>query len=200
MKWTQLTCLVSLAAASPFVARNANPSYDGFQVYSITPESAQEAHALQRRFSRYHTHPIRDSLSVAIPPDEIGSFSDAFGLKARLVNGDLGAYIRSIDAKPSTYQRGLHKRGALPDLSWFDTYHNYTDHLTYWDDLVHAFKKNAKKFEIGKSYENRSIYAYHLFGDKPKGHNNTEKPVVLWHATVHAREVRYQTRAWKRVG
>ncbi|KAL1595435.1 hypothetical protein SLS59_008368 [Nothophoma quercina] len=88
----------------------------------------------------------------------------------------------------------MQKRGELPGLSWYDSYHPYTDHLEYWDDLVHAFPKNSKKFPLGKSYENRTIHAFHLFGDKnkggygPKTNDKRQKPVVLWHATVHARE------------
>ncbi|KAH7402328.1 carboxypeptidase-like protein A4 precursor [Phaeosphaeria sp. MPI-PUGE-AT-0046c] len=186
MKLTSLACLVSVVVASPFHSRSAeaNP-YDGYQIWSVTPGSAQEAHLLEKRFSTYHTHPIRDSLSIAIPPDELASF-DALGLKARLVNRNLGEYIRSTDKKAS-YSR-LHKRGDLPDLSWFDTYHDYADHLTYWDDLVQAFSENSEKFEIGKSYENRSIYAYRLFGDAKEGYGQVDKPAILWHATVHARE------------
>jgi len=188
MKWAHFACLTSLAAASPFLVRDAKPTYDGYQIYSITPDSAREARDLERRFARYHTHPIRDSLSIAIPPEEVASFKDAFGPRARLVNEDLGKYISSIDAtESSTYSRALHKRGELPDLSWFDTYHAYADHLTYWDDLVQAFPKNSKKFSIGKSYENRTMYAFHLFGDDQGGYK-MQKPVILWHATVHARE------------
>jgi hypothetical protein len=186
MQWQILACLVVSVAASPLASRNANPSYDGYQVYSVTPTSAQEARQLERRFSTYHTHPIRDSLSIAVPPEEIASFN-ALGLRARLINKDLGSYIRSTD-QPSKFDRTLHKRGDLPDPSWFDTYHDYADHLTYWDDLVQAFPTNSEKFGIGKSYENRSIYAFHLFGDK-EGSKDAEKPVILWHATVHAREV-----------
>jgi hypothetical protein len=61
--------------------------------------------------------------------------------------------------------------------------------LSYWDDLVQAFPDNSEKFEIGQSYENRSIYAFHLYGDEKEGSEKTGKPVILWHATVHAREV-----------
>ncbi|KAH3968908.1 hypothetical protein HBI70_231290 [Parastagonospora nodorum] len=185
MKWTSILCLAPLVAASPLAARDANPSYDGYHVYSVTPASAQEAHDLERRFSRYHTHPIRDSLSIAIPPEDVAHFN-TLGLNARLLNTDLGSSIRSAD-KPSTFNRALHKRGELPDLSWFDTYHDYADHLTWWDDLAQAFPKNSEKFEIGKSYENRSIHAFHLFGDE-KESERKDKPVILWHATVHARE------------
>lgn len=201
MKLTNLLLLAPLATASPFqpgstlAYRDAKVNYDGYHVYSITPSSAQEARDIEKRFEQYHTHPIRNTLSVAIPPQEVEAFN-ALRLKARLVNSDLGLYIRSTEKAP-TYNNALHKRGELPDLSWFDTYHNYTDHLKYWDRLVHAFPKNSKKFEIGKSYEGRPIHAFHFYGDQKKGpktagneEGKVEKPIILWHATVHAREVR----------
>ncbi|KAF1360884.1 carboxypeptidase-like protein A4 precursor [Lizonia empirigonia] len=134
----------------------------------ITPSSAIEAHNLANRFSRYHTHHFRDTLSVVIPPDEVLSF-ESLGLNARLVNSNMGAHIRNIDSKATSYNRALNKRGELPDLSWFDGYHPYADHLDYWDNLMHAFPENSKKIAIGKSYENRTMHA------------------ILWHATVHSR-------------
>ncbi|KAF2029277.1 carboxypeptidase-like protein A4 precursor [Setomelanomma holmii] len=164
----------------------SRPTYDGYHVYSVTPREVQEARDLQRRFSTYHTHTVRDTLSIVVPPKELAVF-ESLGLKSRLVNKDLGGYICSTD-KPALYNH-LHKRGDLPDLSCFDTYHDYIDHLTYWDDLVHAFSKSSEKFEIGKSYENRSIHAFHLYGDQKEGFGESTKPVILWHATVHAREI-----------
>jgi hypothetical protein len=209
MKLKLLLCLAPFAAASPFLpysslaSRDAKANYDGYHVYSVTPSSALEARKITKRFERYHTQHIRDTLSVVIPPEEVDSFKSP-GLEARLLNSDLGSFIRSTEAKAPTYNNALHKRGELPDLSWYDSYHDYADHLTYWDDLVGAFPDNSEKFEIGKSYENRSMYAFHLFGDdkkgpkgRGKGHDRpgkhgkkeVEKPIVLWHATVHAREV-----------
>jgi hypothetical protein len=188
MKWTALLLAAQLAAASSFQSRSAEASYDGYHIYSITPSSAEQARDIEKRFSKYHTHPIRDTLSIAVPPEDVDSFN-ALGLKARLVNSDLGNYIRSTDKKP-LYRRGLHRRGELPDLSWFDTYHPYADHLQYWDDLVKAFPGNAKKFPIGQSYENRTIWAFKLHGDQKEeyGKHEAKKPAILWHATVHARE------------
>lgn len=215
MRLSSLLCFASLALASPLqpannpAPREAKANYDGYHVYSITPSSASEAHELSKRFERHHTQPIRDTLSVAIPPSELETFH-SLKLKARLVNSDLGAYIRSTEAKqrPSYAKNSpLRKRGELPDLSWFDSYHDYEDHLTFWDDLVEAFPRNSEKLEIGRSWENRSIHAFHLFGDEEgkgtKGYgkggrkgegedeneDEDEKPVILWHATVHAREV-----------
>jgi hypothetical protein len=209
MKLTPLLCLAPFAAASPFLpydtlaSRDAKANYDGYHVYSVNPSSALEARELTKRFERYHTQHIRDTLSVVIPPEEVDSFN-SLGLEARLLNSDLGSFIRSTEAKAPTYNNALHKRSELPDLSWYDSYHDYADHLTYWDDLVSAFPDNSEKFEIGKSYENRSMYAFHLFGDdktgskgqegghgRPGKHGKkeVEKPIILWHATVHAREV-----------
>lgn len=179
----------SLEANPASTSQDAVVSYDGYKVYSIPFSSAHEFRGLESRLSRYHVQPIRNALSVAIPPSEVADF-ESLGLNTRLVNPDLGAYIRSTENKPALYNRGLHKRGALPDLSWFDAYHPYADHLAYWDDLVAAFPNNSKKFELGTSYENRTIFAYHLFGNENSGNENqSEKPVILWHATVHAREV-----------
>jgi hypothetical protein len=212
MRITPFLYIAPLVAATPFQpsssfgTRDAKVNYDGYHVYSVTPSSPQEAQALEKHFERYNTHPVRDTLSIAIPPNEVDSFN-SLGLKARLLNSDLGSYIRSTEGKAHTYNSALRKRGELPDLSWFDSYHDYADHLDYWDDLVSVFPDNSDKFEIGKSYENRSIHAFHLFGDEkkkgpkgPKGpgkghgrpgkHGKKEgKPVILWHATVHAREV-----------
>jgi hypothetical protein len=197
MRLTPLVYLALSAAATPLqpdralTSRISKVNYDGYHVYSLTPSSALEARQLERRFERYHTHPVRDTLEVAVPPEDLEDFH-ALKLEARLVNSDLGSYIRSTEGKAPSYGSALHKRGELPDLSWYDSYHDYADHLTYWDDLVAAFPDNSEKFEIGKSYENRSIYAFHLFGDEEKkgyGKSKVEKPIILWHATVHAREV-----------
>jgi hypothetical protein len=194
MRLSAFVLVAQLAVAASFqpgvntVTRSVEVSYVGYRIYSITPSSAQEARDIGKHFSNHHTHPIRNTLSVVIPPEEVESFEE-LGLKARLVNVDLGNYIRSTD-KNAVYKRGLHRPGNLPDLSWFDTYHPYVDHLQYWDDLVKAFPKNSKKFPIGESYENRTIWAFSLHGNKKKGHgkHEKEKPVILWHATVHARE------------
>lgn len=189
MRFAKVILLAPLAAGSPFgashapVPRNEEVSYDGHRIYSITSSSAIEAHNLASRFSRYHTHHVRDTFSVVIPPDEVLSF-ESLGLNARLVNSNLGAHIRNIDSKATSYNRALNKRGGLPDLSWFNDYHPYADHLDYWDSLMHAFPENSKKIAIGKSYENRTMHAFHLFGDK-----GSDKPIILWHATVHSREV-----------
>lgn len=71
----------------------------------------------------------------------------------------------------------------MPDLSWFDGYHAFADHLDYLDDLVDAFP-NSETFVSGKSLEGRPQKGIHFWGKNGKGKNQA----ILWHGTTHARE------------
>lgn len=176
-----LNTLVTAAA----VALEPRVNYDGYHVFSVRAADHKELHAIEEQFARYHLiHDHRyNAIEIAIPPNEIRSFK-ALRPDARLLNSDLGKQIRE-EAKPATYKRSLRKRGDLPGLNWFDTYHTYKDHLEYWDDLVEAFPNNTAKLNIGLSFEGRDIYAFNIWGDKGK---KGKKPAIIWHATVHARE------------
>lgn len=72
----------------------------------------------------------------------------------------------------------------MPNLSWYDGYHDYEDHLDYLEDLSSAFPKNSEVFTAGHSYEGREQKGIHLWGKAGKG----KKPAIIWHGTVHARE------------
>ncbi|KAI9687647.1 MAG: hypothetical protein M1820_010426 [Bogoriella megaspora] len=155
-------------------------TYDGYHVYAVRFADDHEADKLEKRFEKYHTIRRRDTVNVAVPPLEVRNFN-SLRLDARLLSTDLGQQIRD-ESKSPVYKR---QAGQLPDLSWFDTYHDYADHLQYWDDLAAAFPDNSERFELGLSHENRTIYAYHYFGGEGVAE---DKPVVLYHSTVHARE------------
>ena len=179
--FASLSLLLTPSQASPY--SSPSTKYDGYHVYGIPVADHLEARNVERRLSAYQTMQSRDSIKVAVPSHQIRSFN-AIGLNARLLSTDLGKQIRD-EAKPSVYDRALHKRGELPNLNWYDTYHDYTDHLQYWDDLASAFPNNSEKFVLGPSYENRTIYAYNYYGSEE---GRGTKPVILWHSTVHARE------------
>jgi murein tripeptide amidase MpaA len=82
-----------------------------------------------------------------------------------------------------TINPGKNQTGALPDLSWFDGYHPFQDHLDYLDDLSEAFN-NSETFVSGKSLEGREQKGIHFWGKHGKGKNKA----ILWHGTTHARE------------
>lgn len=71
----------------------------------------------------------------------------------------------------------------MPDLSWYDGYHAFDDHLQYLDDLADAFP-NSETFISGKSLEGRPQKGIHFWGKNGKGKNQA----ILWHGTTHARE------------
>ena len=180
--------LASLAAAAeplgPLDPRGDPVTYDGYHVYRVQANHPREIEALEARLDGYPIMHSRDTLEVAVPAHEVRSF-ESLGLGARLMSRDLGQQIREEAKAPSYRRRDLHRRGDLPDLSWFETYHAYEDHLDFWDDLVEAFPGNSEKVYLGPSYEGRDIDAFYFYGDEG---DNEEKPVLLWHGTVHARE------------
>ncbi|KAF6815657.1 zinc carboxypeptidase [Colletotrichum musicola] len=108
------------------------------------------------------------------PGDIVMSF---LGLDYRILHKDLGESISAESQVKSTYKRDV------DDLSWYDSYHPYTDHVQYLKDLHESFPDNSELVYSGHSYENRTISGIHLFGD-----DGADKPAVLYHGTVHARE------------
>ncbi|KAF4927553.1 putative metallocarboxypeptidase A [Colletotrichum viniferum] len=180
-----------LAVLSPLVAvsavkitgsnapRDAKVNYDGYHVYRVSTANAPSD--LQSRLVSFPSIDLKEFIEVAVPPNDIGGF-EALGLDTQLLSNDLGNQIREesrvINSTP------LKKRGDLPSLSWFDSYHSYDDHVQYWKDLHAAFPNNSQWLDIGSSYEGRNIFGLKLWGGKPA----ENKPIVLWHGTVHARE------------
>ena len=72
---------------------------------------------------------------------------------------------------------------GLPDVSFFDSYHVFEEHLDFLDDLQSSFIRNSETFVAGDSLEGRPIKGIHLWGKDGPG-----KPAIIWHGTVHARE------------
>ncbi|KAL8339030.1 hypothetical protein RB598_007377 [Gaeumannomyces tritici] len=193
-----LLLLAPLASAAPPPhPRPEDPvvTYDGHQVFRV----ANAPRALEDELGRRRLHTMRagGDLDVVVPPDQAAAFSAARrGLDAQLLHADLGALIRR-ESRPGPYVRdggsSLHRRrgevgAALPDMSWFDSYHPYDDHLQYWRDLQAAFPNNSRITELdGKSHEGRPLHLFQMWGDNGPSPVGT-KPVVLWHSTVHARE------------
>ena len=73
---------------------------------------------------------------------------------------------------------------ALPDLSYFNSYHSFDQHLQFLTDLRTSFSNNSEIFTAGNSVEGRPIRGIHIWGRNGKGKN----PAIIWHGTVHARE------------
>lgn len=174
----------SLHGPDTVVPRAEKISYDGYHVYRVALDGAPAI--LEQKLKSFHTIHGRNYIEVAVPPAEVLHFKD-LGLDAELINDDLGRDIAAESVTIASYAPPSRGPGELPDLSWFDAYHPYDDHVQYWEDLQAALPSNSKLFDVGPSYEGRNIFGLQLWGDNGDPDNST-KPIIYWHATVHARE------------
>lgn len=169
-----LTLLTAVAARS-----NSNTvSYAGYQVLRV--KTLTELANVQEKLSTISfeqwNHDIDSHIDIVVAPDQLERLR-SLGLDYRTLHEDLGESISAEIQVKTRYRRDVN------DLSWYDSYHPYIDHVQYFSDLHEAFPDNSVLVSSGHSYENRSIHGIHLFGDDGPG-----KPAVLYHGTVHARE------------
>ncbi|KAI2617837.1 hypothetical protein GGR54DRAFT_607138 [Hypoxylon sp. NC1633] len=163
-------------------------SFDGFKVYRVDASAAGDAADLKSAFGALpiielnngHGNNGKATLDVAVPPEHLSAFN-ALNLEATILSEDLGADIATEG--PLGGYPGLDERG-VPDLSWFDSYHAYEDHIRYWADLQASFTNNSELIEAGSSFEGRPIQGIHLWGSSGKN----SKPAVFFNGNVHARE------------
>jgi murein tripeptide amidase MpaA len=123
---------------------------------------------MERRCCQPHRHRASS--------DQLSAF-EALGLNFHCMHSNLGESIKAESAKPTSWKREVN------DLSWYDTYHAYDEHVQYFKGLHAAFPDNSELISSGTSYEGRDIFGLHFWGRDGPG-----KPAVLWHGTVHARE------------
>ncbi|KAK8057006.1 hypothetical protein PG996_010943 [Apiospora saccharicola] len=161
-------------------------SYDRYKVYRINKLGRTSAirEQLATGLSSYEQwHEDAGHLDVLIAPDEAAAFK-GLGLDYRVMHENLGTSI-SAESSASDKKDGKIKRQDDPDpLAWFDSYHNYEDHIQYFRDLHATFPNNSEMVSSGQSYQGRDIFGLHLWGSGGPG----SKPAVLYHGTVHARE------------
>jgi hypothetical protein len=189
-----LTLFTSLVAGA---AQEEPVSYDGYKVFRVETHgnpSSVEAQLAGITYEQWndesHTH-----LDILVGPEGVPTF-EALGLDFSVMHEDLGASI----AAESQVAEGPQKRQA----DWFDSYHNYEDHIDFFRELQASFPDQSEIISAGSSVQGRDLFGIHLWGAGGPG-----KPAVLYHATVHAREwiaapVRWDSSSirfwWCRVG
>jgi murein tripeptide amidase MpaA len=171
--------IVALASAG---AVPAKVNYDGFKVVRLgVGNKVADVTALIDRLSlsSWTGKPKENGvIDLVVPPEHLAAFDKATnGLHTEVMHEDLGASVAVEGAFVP------HTTGAV-DLTWFNSYHSYDDHLKWLNDLQAAFPSNSEIIVSGKSSQGRPITGIHLYGSS--GKNN--KPAIVWHGTVHARE------------
>ncbi|OTB09358.1 hypothetical protein M426DRAFT_50647 [Hypoxylon sp. CI-4A] len=170
--------LASLAISAPAPYKADTVSYDGFKVLRINTRGHQSA--IKDKLSSISYEQWNDDvykhIDIIIPPSQVAAF-EALGLDYRVMHEDLGDSIAAESASRSVWSR------QTEDPSWFDSYHDYEDHIQYFNDLQASFPNNSEVISSGTSYEGRDLYGLHIWGSSGPG-----KPAVLYHGNVHARE------------
>ncbi|KAI2470219.1 hypothetical protein F4781DRAFT_430633 [Annulohypoxylon bovei var. microspora] len=179
IRW--LPVLISLGAslaAPPKVNQIDAITYDGYKVLRINTHGRPSL--VQGKLSNISyeqwNHDIYKHIDVLVSPDQIASF-EALDLEYKVMHENLADSIAAESVTKSVWQR------QAGNLSWYDSYHDYEDHIQYFEDLQRSFPDNSELISSGTSYEGRDLYGLHLWGASGPG-----KPVVLYHGNVHARE------------
>ncbi|KAF1996328.1 hypothetical protein P154DRAFT_472733 [Amniculicola lignicola CBS 123094] len=168
---------ISLVAGAIVRSPNAEP-YDGYQVLRV--KTGHHLKAVKEKLSTLSfekwNHDIDRYIDICLPPDQVGAF-EALGLDYHTMHENLGQSIDSESRKDCFSKR---QNG---DNSWYDSYHDYNDHIKLFEGFQKGFSNQSEIISSGTSYEGRDIYGLHLWGAGGKG-----KPAVIYHGTVHARE------------
>ncbi|KAI1092061.1 hypothetical protein F5B19DRAFT_492830 [Rostrohypoxylon terebratum] len=121
-------------------------------------------------------HDVYKHIDILVSPDQVALF-ETLDLDYKVMHENLAESITQESATRSLRQK------QAGNLSWYDSYHDYDDHIQYFQDLQQSFSNNSEIISSGTSYEGRDLYGLHLWGAGGPG-----KPAVLYHGNVHARE------------
>ncbi|KAK0627919.1 hypothetical protein B0T14DRAFT_513544 [Immersiella caudata] len=176
-----------LSATSALGARvpgaNSKITYDGYKAFRIHTgenEALVKSKVATLKETINFNMDTAEHLDVVVPPKEVEAFV-ALGLDSVVIHEDLGADIRA-EGDFAPYESAA--SAAVPSITWFNSYHAYADHVTWFRDIQAAFPGNSALFSAGTSVQGRDIFGIHLWGSGGKG----SKPAVYFHGTVHARE------------
>lgn len=165
---------LSLAAAVP----SGTPIiYDNYKLFRI--KSGRQLSSIRSKLSNLSLEPWNENtashVDVAVSPEKLAAF-EALKLDCNVMQENLGDAIALESASHALWER----QGSA---DWYDSYHDYDDHIRYFRDLQGTFPNNSEWVSSGTSFEGRDIYGLHLWGAGGPG-----KTAVLYHGTVHARE------------
>ncbi|KAL8752131.1 MAG: hypothetical protein Q9199_005962 [Rusavskia elegans] len=175
-----LSPLIFTVVSSLIVPRKVN--YDGYKVVRLsTGSSLPKVKSLIKdlSLSTWNGGPKANAeVDIVIPADKVADFeSSTADLAKTVMHENLGAAIAE-ESDGSDYRVGS------ANASWFDTYHAYSQHLQFLNDLAATHPSNAEVVTIGNSLQGRPITGIHFYGTGLKG----QRPAVVLHGTVHARE------------
>ncbi|KAI4225539.1 MAG: hypothetical protein L6R36_003845 [Xanthoria steineri] len=171
---------ISTLVSSLIVPRKVK--YDGYKVVRLsTGSSLPKVKTLIKdlSLSTWNGSPKANAeVDIVVPADKVAEFeSSTTDLAKTVMHENLGAAIAE-ESDGSDYRIGS------ANATWFNTYHAYSQHVQFLNDLAATYPSNAEVVTIGNSLQGRPITGIHFYGTGLKG----QRPAVVLHGTVHARE------------
>lgn len=185
MRLFAATCTAAtlIAAVTAATIDAAPKSYKGYKVVRVSSDY-RTGPTILKKLDGLALEPWKTPsaaggfIDVAVSPNKFAAF-ESLGLDYSVLHDDLAQSV----AIESAGSDASSKKRQADDLSWYDSYHSYDEHIQYFKDLQKLFPNNSEPFSTGTSYEGRDLYGLHLWGEGGPG-----KPAVIYHGTVHARE------------
>jgi murein tripeptide amidase MpaA len=150
-------------------------SYEGHQVWRLLPENAAQLRVLA---GMSDVDFWLDPSVVGRPVDLRVSPSQQLGLISKLAGLNLSYSVHIPDVEEH-FNESYISAGA----DWDDSYHRLADINTWLQQQVAANPKLASIFEVGQTYEKRTVY-----GIKITGATGADKPQIYYDGGIHARE------------
>lgn len=171
-----LLTLSSAAAVQP----SGSKSYEGYKVFRLrVGEDVAKVNSVIDGLGLATWKKIRPGglADIVVPPSQVDAFeAQVTDLETVTMHQDLGASIAE-ESSFSVYAAGS------ANLTWFNSYHSYNDHLQFLKDLQAQYPTQAAVISAGNSLNGNPITGLHFWGSSGKG-----KPAIVFHGTVHARE------------
>ncbi|KAK4153994.1 Metallocarboxypeptidase A [Chaetomidium leptoderma] len=172
--------LLGLSSAAA-VQSSQRKSYDGYKVFRLTvgEDVAKVNNIIDTLgLTTWKGRPRAGAAAdIVVPPARVNAFeAEITGMEAVAMHQDLGASI----AEESTFS--AYAVGSA-NSTWFNSYHSYRDHIQFLNDLQSQYPTQSQVVSAGKSQNGEAITGIHFWGKSGK-----DKPAIVFHGTVHARE------------
>nr|KAJ3415597.1 carbamoyl-phosphate synthase (glutamine-hydrolyzing) cpa2 [Polyrhizophydium stewartii] len=204
-----LALAAPLAAAPSQSETPGRARFDGHQLWNVAVRTQEQVAAVEqlqeeRLVDIWGAAARGEPLLVRVTPDAraaVRSALAALGLDAEVVSEDVQAMVdaqvadddRSDPSDPSESGAGAHRGGQVvlgvpargrAAASFFSKYHTIEELHAYYDDLAERFPGLVAPFEIGKTFQGRTIKGIHITGNGTAA----SKREIVFHGGMHARE------------
>ncbi|EPE26499.1 Zn-dependent exopeptidase [Glarea lozoyensis ATCC 20868] len=120
------------------------------------------------------------NVDLVVPAKKVAEFTALVdGMEFEVMHEDLGASISAEEEESVSFKSSA---AAAVDVTYFNAYHAYADHLTFLRDLQAQYPTRSEIVTAGNSNGGRPITGIHFYGTA------AGKPAVVLHGNVHARE------------